>query len=208
MLPLVLLVNEEVLAERKQLWSIRFRIKRGDPMPAEQRIWLDVVADRYAADAKDLDELGRRVDAVPPSIVLAVVEEERKGQRQEAVETGRKPARRERSAGMARGTSGTASSTHALGDEAKAVATLARSPLGSIRALVRALNTAPAYQGFRAARAEMRLAGRPLDGLRLAAALPSQRASQLHADHTIGLINAGRLDRFDSARLQPSSPSG
>ena len=74
MLPLVLLVNEEILAERRQLWSIRFKLKRGDPVPAEQRIWLRVVADRYAAKADDLDELGRRVDVVPPSIVLAAAE--------------------------------------------------------------------------------------------------------------------------------------
>src|SRR5512134_3358793 len=47
MLPLVLLANEEVLAERRQLWSIRFRQKRGDPVPPEQQLWLRVVAERY-----------------------------------------------------------------------------------------------------------------------------------------------------------------
>jgi Bax protein len=207
-LPLALLVNEEILAERKHLWSIRFKLKRGDPVPAEQRIWLGVVADRYAADADDLDELGRRVDAAPPSIILAVAEDELNRQRQQAVETARKAANREKSAGMARGASGGASSTHLSEDEPnKTVANMTRSPLELVRALVRELNTVPAYQSFRSARADMRLTGRPLDGLRLAAALPNERRSQLRGDHIVGSITARRLDRFDTARLQ-SSPSG
>ena len=125
------------------------------------------------------------------------------------MKTARKAARRERPEGMARGAPGGVSITHVLGDAAnKAVPSPARSPLEFIRTLVRALNTAPAYQNFRSARAELRLAGQPLDGLRLAAALPSQRGSQLNGEHIVGLITARRLDRFDSARLQPSSPSG
>ena len=208
MLPLVLLVNEDILAERRQLWSIRFKLKRGDSVPAEQRIRLRVVADRYATKVDDLHELGRRVDVVPPSIILAAAGEELK--REQALETARKAARRERSVGAALGAAGDRpSSKHAMGEMPnKTALSLARSPLEFIRALVHALNTLPAYESFRPARAEMRLAGQPLDALRLAAALPSHRGSQLHGEHITALIMARRLDRFDAARLQPTSPSG
>ena len=209
MLPLVLLVNEDILAERRQLWSIRFKLKRGDPVPAEQRIWLRVVADRYATKADDPHELGRRVDAVPPSIILAAAGEELERERQEARETEGKAAGRERAGRAARGTAGGSSNKHVSNDVAKKTApSLARSPLEHIRALVHAFNTVPAYESFRRARAEVRLAGEPLDGLRLAAALPSHRGSQLHGEHITALIMARRLDRFDAARLQPINSAG
>ena len=209
MLPLVLLVNEEILAERRQLWDIRFKLKRGDPVPAEQRIWLRVVADRYAAKADDLDELGRRVDVVPPSIVLAVAEEELKRERQEAPKTARKAAPGERSVGATRGAAGDRPSGKHVGEMQKEKApSLARSPLEHIRALAHAINTVAVYESFRLARAQMRLAGQPLDALRLASVLPSQRGGQLSGEHISALIAAHRLDRFDAARLQPPGPSG
>jgi hypothetical protein len=37
-LPLVLLVNEDILADRKQLWSIRHNLNLGERLLAEQRI--------------------------------------------------------------------------------------------------------------------------------------------------------------------------
>ena len=69
LLPLVLLVNEDILADRKQLWSIRVKLDLGERLSPEQRIWLDLVAERYAAPGDDLDELARRIDVVPPSMV-------------------------------------------------------------------------------------------------------------------------------------------
>ena len=63
------------------------------------------------------------------------------------------------------------------------------------------------YEGFRRARARMRLAGETLDSLRLARELPKLH-SRLSTEDVAALITAHRLDRFDAARLQPSSPSG
>lgn len=206
MLPLVLLVNEEILAERRQLWSIRFKLKRGDPVPAEQRIWLRVVADRYATPVDDLDELGRRVDVVPPSIALAAAGEELK--REHALETARKSAGGERSGAARAAASDRRPGKHVTGEMPnKTGPSLARSPLEHIRALAHAINTVAAYESFRRARAKMRLAGQPLDGLHLASVLPDQRG-QLSGEHVTSLIAAHRLDRFDGARLQPTGPSG
>ena len=45
----------------------------GERLLPEQRIWLDLVSGRYTAPSGDFDELARRMDVVPPSIVLAAV---------------------------------------------------------------------------------------------------------------------------------------
>ena len=47
LLPLVLLVNEEALADRGA--AVGHRVKRdlGQPLTALDRLWLSVVADRY-----------------------------------------------------------------------------------------------------------------------------------------------------------------
>jgi Bax protein len=208
MLPLVLLANEEILAERRQLWSIRFKRQRGDHVPPEQRLWLRVVGERYGVAAEDLDELGRRMDVVPPSIVLAVAGEELDRERQEAREKQRVAARAEKPVKAARKTSGSPSSKPGSREMPnKTEASLARSPLEHIRAMVHEVNTAPAYEGFRKARARMRLAGEPLDSLRLARELPKLQG-RLDPEDVSALITARHLNRFDAARLQPSSPSG
>jgi Bax protein len=209
MLPLVLLVNEEILAERRQLWSIRFKRKRGDHVPPEQQLWLRVVAERYGAATEDLDELLRRMDVVPPSIVLAVASEELERERHEAPGKGREAGRSGKAVSAGRNTAGNSpSSKHVSGQTvSKTLPGLARSPLTHIRAIIQALNTGSAYENFRTARARMRLAGEPLDSLRLARELPKLQG-RLDPEDVAALITAHRLNRFDDARLQPTSPSG
>jgi uncharacterized FlgJ-related protein len=149
------------------------------------------------------------MDVVPPSIVLAAANEELERERQEAREKQREAARAGKAVKAARNTSaGSSSSKHVLGETgSKTPPSLTRSPLEHIRAMVHAVNTAPAYEGFRRARARMRLAGETLDSLRLARELPKLH-SRLGTEDVAALITAHRLDRFDAARLQPSSPSG
>jgi Bax protein len=202
-LPLVLLANEDILAERRQLWSVRFRLNRGERLPPEQRIWLEVVAERYAAAADDLDELARRVDVVPPSIVLAMAGEAMEKERHAA-------ARAARSGGPTGSAADRSLSSKHIPREMSKVSmpSLARSPLEHVRALIRALNTAPAYQSFRRERERLRMAGEPLDSLRLADTLPRLRNGQPRAEDLSALITTHRLTRFDNSRLEPSSPAG
>jgi Bax protein len=209
MLPLVLLVNEEILTERRQLWSIRFKRKRGDHVPPEQQLWLRVVAERYGAAAEDLDELLRRMDVVPPSIVLAVASEELERERHEALGKERKAGRSEKAVSAGRDTAGgSPSSKHVLDQMvSKTLPGLARSPLTHIRAIIQTLNTGSAYENFRTARARMRLAGEPLDSLCLARELPKLQG-RLGPEDVAALITTHSLNRFDAARLQPTSPSG
>jgi Bax protein len=192
-LPLVLLVNEDILADRKQLWSIRHNLNLGERLLPEQRIWLEVVSERYATLGDGLDELARQVDVIPPSIVLAAVSKLLQSGAQVTAH-GAKLAVAERAAVIRQGVGET---PHRLD-----------SPLDTVRAYMRTLNTAPAYDGFRRERERLRLAGEPLDGLHLAASLPKLRPStQLSAEELSAVITAHRLTRFDRARLQRSGPA-
>jgi len=71
-LPVVLEVNQRVLADREQLLALRDKLVT-DPfsMNPIERIWLEDLADRYDATSDQLDELVRRVDIVPPSMAIA-----------------------------------------------------------------------------------------------------------------------------------------
>jgi Bax protein len=190
LLPLVLLVNENILADRKQLWSIRHNLGLGERLSPEQRIWLDLVAGRYALPGADLDELARRIDVIPPSIALAAV-----GTIQAMTRVGRAA----KAAAAQRALIG-----QVLGEAPPRF----DSPLDAVRAYTRAVNTASAYRDFRKERERLRRAGEPLDGLRLAAFLPAlQPGNPLGAEELSGMIGAHRLTRFDRARLQPNGPA-
>ena len=71
-LPVVLEVNQRVLADREQLIFLRAKIAAApDRVTPIERIWLEDLADRYDTSADKLDELVRRVDIVPPSMAIA-----------------------------------------------------------------------------------------------------------------------------------------
>ncbi len=71
LLPVILEVNQRVLAEREQLLFLRDKFARPAGISPIERIWLEQLADRYEASADKLDELVRRVDIVPPSMAIA-----------------------------------------------------------------------------------------------------------------------------------------
>src|SRR3546814_3695769 len=67
--PLVLRANEKILADRERLLALQAK----DDAGGEDATWLTKLAQRYkveGADAVALAELVKRVDAVPPSLVL------------------------------------------------------------------------------------------------------------------------------------------
>jgi len=75
--PLILLENERVLKERKWLTGILARVDAGRPVAAYERAWLRALAERYGVDGRPLApearaELLKRVNAVPPSLALAM----------------------------------------------------------------------------------------------------------------------------------------
>ncbi|HER26209.1 MAG TPA: hypothetical protein ENI69_03780 [Rhodospirillales bacterium] len=199
-LPLVLQVNEEILADRKRLWKMRFRVRIGNKPGAADRLWLDVMTDRYKIKRQnriaDIDNLIARVDVIPPSLALA----------QAAEESGWGTSRyvREGNAIFGQWTFSAESSLVPKDRDAgkkhrvKAFATLT----DSVRAYARNLNTHRAYRDFRKTRAAIRRQGAPLDGRLLAGRLTSySERGAAYVASLRGLIDSNKLRRLDKARL-------
>jgi len=196
-LPLVLQVNEQIRADRRRLWSVRYRVGNGQPIGAIDRLWLVVTSEYYGVDKTDLDALARRMDIVPPSMALA----------QAAEESGWGTSRFVRE-GNAMFGQWTFAEQHAMTplqrDEGKRHKVRKfKNLLESVRAYARNLNTHKAYAGFRNARATMRKAGAPIDGSVLAGYL--NRYSE-RGDAYVGtirtIIRVNDLGRLDDARLK------
>jgi Bax protein len=194
LLPVILEVNQRVLAEREQLLFLRDKLRGERELSAIERRWLERLADRYESTPDKIDELVRRVDMVPPSMALA----------QSGIESGW-------------GTSFAARNGNALFGQIQAVGRHAVAvpwkpgagmpqPFASVGesadAYVINLNTHPAYGNFRHERAIMRTRGEALDGYKLIGQL--LRYSQLGQQY-VGFVRQvmreDKLTDFDSARL-------
>jgi len=199
-LPLVLQVNEEILVDRKRLWKLRYQARIGKKPTAADRLWLDVMNERYRIKPqnliKDIDVLISRVDIVPPSLALA----------QAAEESGWGTSRfvREGNAIFGQWTFDETKGVIPEGREKGKTHAVKAFPnlTASVRAYVRNLNTHRAYREFRQTRAVVRRQGGPLEGHLLAGRLTrySQRG-QAYVASLRGLINTNNLHRLDNARL-------
>ena len=194
-LPQVLLINELIAASRQRLLSLKGDIEAGS-LGRRDRAWLAALRERYRVEGDDVDELIRRVDAVPVPLALA----------QAAIESGWGTSRfaREGNALFGQWTWARRGGLVPKQRDAGASHAIQAFPqvADSVSAYVRNLNTHAAYSRFRKARAEMRRAGKPLDGTALAATLGrySQRGKAYVAD-VRGIIRRDRLGRFANARL-------
>lgn len=198
-LPLVLVVNEGVMADRGRLEALRHKREAGAALTEVESRWLRALARRYRAQPTDLGELLRRVDVIPPSLVLA----------QGAIETGW-------------GTSRPAVEDNALFGEMRWVGDTPQDsdrpvvggyivrPFGHLFDCVRAyadnLNTHPAYADFRERRWEMRVLEERLDGYQLAITLDrySERGWAYIAD-VRRVIRTNSLTQLDDAWLDGQS---
>ncbi|WP_289297883.1 glucosaminidase domain-containing protein [uncultured Reyranella sp.] len=195
LLPVILEVNQRVLADREQLLYLRDKLYSTPQMlTAIERIWLDDLADRYDTSADKIDELVRRVDIVPPSMAIA----------QGGVESGW-------------GTSFAARTGNALYGQIQAVGRHSVSvpwkpgagmpqPFADVgestEAYITNLNTHPAYAGFRNERAAMRARGEAPDGFRLIGSLLrySERGQE-YVQFVRQIMRENDLRDFDKARL-------
>ena len=200
-LPLVLITDERLAADRARIIALRDRRAEGKALSAEDADWLAGRFECYRVEAGDFDLLLRRVDIVPPSLAMA----------QAAVESGWGTSRFAREANALFG-------QWVWGAEADGIVPERRldglshkirafeTPLKAVAAYVGNLNTHRAYRAFRRIRATLRRRGAGLDGMTLAAGLESY--SQKRRDY-VGLlrsvISANRLQSFDRARLADRS---
>lgn len=194
-LPVVLEVNQRVLADREQLLYLRDKIAEAPlRMTPIERIWLEDLADRYESSVDKLDELVRRVDIVPPSMAIA----------QAGVESGW-------------GTSFAARNGNALFGQIQtggrhSVSVPWKPGVGmpqpftdvgeATDAYITNLNTHPAYASFRAERAAMRERGEHPEGYRLIGTLLrySERG-QGYVQFVRQIMRENELGDFDKSRL-------
>lgn len=187
LLPLLLMENERLLAERARLEDIL--AAGADASPAD-RDWLAELAERYDSDPRQTRELLRRVDAIPVSLAIA----------QAAMETGW-------------GTSRVAQAGQALfgqmvfrsGDDDGRVRKFEQLE-HAVAAYAANLNTHRAYADFRRAREQARREGKPIDGHALAQHL--QRYSERGMDYVRdirSLMRVNGLRPLDRARLDTTA---
>lgn len=198
-LPLVLIANEEVLADRRRLTGIVAATRRGTPVTTRDQAWLADLADRYNTDPAETDELLRRVDMVPPALALA----------QAAEESGWGQSRFARQGNALFGewtwTEGEGIVPAGRPEGATYAVRSFDSLLDSVRSYLQNLNTNNAYADLRDARAGMRAARQDLDAAHLAGSL--QRYSQRGDEYVESLriiIRANDLGAFSSAQLAPA----
>jgi len=194
LLPVILEVNQKVLAEREQLLFLRDKLAGPAGISPIERIWLEQLADRYDTSADKLDELVRRVDIVPPSMAIA----------QGGIESGW-------------GTSFAARVGNALFGQIQSVGRHAVAvpwkpgagmpqPFTNVgeaaEAYVSNLNTHPAYSAFRNERAAMRDRGETPDGYRLIGKLLRySELGQQYVGFVRQVMREDQLTDFDKARL-------
>ena len=179
-LPLILQVNEEIMADRLRLVRLRDLAQKGSLGRDDQR-WLDDQANQYGAEPGDFEALLARIDVVPPSLALA----------QAAEESGWGTSRFGLEGNALFGQYSYADTDEPMmvpvkrDDDKSHTVRSFPTLLESVRAYAANLNSHFAYRRYREARAQMRAKGKPLDGAALAVTLT--RYSARGEDYTRAL---------------------
>ena len=195
-LPVVLRVNEDILAARQRLQELRAVLDGGMSLTDEQRDWLYQMAERYEADPYDWDAFMARVDIVPPSLAIA----------QAAEESGWGTSRFAREGNALFGQY-TYKASHGMLPEERAngrrhLIRAYSSLVEGVRSYMHNLNYHRAYGEFRAARKWLRGHAKPMDGHALAGELIrySERGAA-YVETIRHIIRANKLSPLDDARL-------
>ncbi len=199
---------EEIKEERTRLLDILQKISKA-PISRKESHWLRKLAKKYKVIKKrsdiltpeKLEELKKRVDIVPPSLILA----------QGAVESGWGTSRFA-IRGNALFGQWSFSKTALKPKEQRrqlgnyGLATF-KTPLDSIRSYLLNLNTHPAYRSFRNLRKKLRDEGKLLSGPVLAETLESySERGKDYIDELLSVIRINNLAWLDRAKLGDNSP--
>ncbi|MHA1563757.1 MAG: glucosaminidase domain-containing protein [Alphaproteobacteria bacterium] len=198
-LPLVLLVNEEILAARERLTILHDKHQAGEILSLADSAWLDRLAAKYKIEAADFDALLLRVDTISPALTLAQAAEESGWGRSRFAQQGNALFGQRT---WVRG-AGIVPSGRSAGEsyEVRAFTTL----LDSVRAYALNLNTHGSYADLRALRATM---GAGRDPIVLATALLrySERGPA-YVRNLQAIIRVNGLVGFEKAKLAPQLPT-
>lgn len=199
-LPLVLLANEQLEADRNRIQDLRDRLNGGDSLSNRDDAWLSGQFTTYRVEPGDWELLLRRVDIVPPSLALA----------QAAIESGWGTSRfaREGNALFGQWVWGEAAKGLIPEDRQDGMNHKIRafeSPLEAVTSYIRNLNTHRAYRHMRDIRATMRSEGRMPDGHVLAEGLEAySEKGRDYIDLVRDIIAANDLRALDHATLRNS----
>ena len=204
-LPLVLMANERVGNDRQRLLNLDAGLRRGTPVGAVDRRWLAGLAARYRIKLpveaepddmrKAIDALRRRVAPVPPSLALSQAAVE------SAYGTSRFSVEGNALFGQWTDAGGLKPERQRADKSGWSVADFA-SPLRSVEAYLRNLNTHGAYRAFRAARHRAEIGGATPSGLTLAATLEGySEKGPAYVEILRAIIRTNGLAALDHARL-------
>ncbi|MBF0248597.1 MAG: glucosaminidase domain-containing protein, partial [Alphaproteobacteria bacterium] len=191
-----------ITRDRDRLHRLAQRKRDGERLPAVDRLWLAVMADRYDVARDDIAGMLKRHDVVPPSLALA----------QAATESGWGTSRFALEGNAVFGQWTFTDSHDGIVPQDRQDGQSHRirafdSLYDSVYSYVINLNTHQAYREFRDMRADMRRHGMRLDGLRLADTL--HRYSERGADYVLdiqNIIQTNDLEQLDGARLSDAGP--
>lgn len=193
--PLILRSNELIQRDRTRLLALH----KQSALSGEDNRWLQQIAEQYRVENEGKErtaELLRRVDVVPPSLILA----------QAAEESGWGTSRFA-FAGNALfgqwtwGGKGITPESQRSGMGDYKIAAF-DAPLQSVQAHALNLNSHPAYQAFRTLRASKRKAGKPYTGLDAATTLDKySERGQAYVKSLQSIIKYNRLQGTDAARF-------
>jgi Bax protein len=209
-LPLVLIENERIEKTRRQLRILDQQLVEGRHLSPLDKRWLEKLAGRHEltkrksksdAEARAIVALLlRQIGPVPPSLALA------QGAVESAYGTSRFAV--EGNAIFGQWTSGDGiTPVQQRVDKSEFKIAAFASPLQSVEAYMRNLNSHRAYRGFREARYQQHVAGKPLAGVSLASTLSSY--SEKGADYVRTLhqvIQTNSLSALDGATLADDRP--
>ena len=207
LLPMALHVNEEIMADRERLDRLSAELTQNKTVSGADQKWFEGLARGYGLSARAGEErvkltkqaagaLLRRVDAIPPSLVLAQgAVESAYGSSRFAVEGNSLFGQWHFGKGLV-----PAQQRTELGDYRIAIFD---SPLDSIRAYAKNLNSNRAYIPFRTMRADARAQGRSLRGAPLAGGLLAySEKGEEYVSLLRSLITRNQLSVTDGAKLR------
>ncbi len=203
LLPMVLLANNEIRRERKQVMELRAIIERGETLDEFYRNRLNKLAKRYKIRSANptskqaIEELLLRVDTIPAELALAQAANE------SAWGTSRFSQQANNLFGEWTFIKGAGLIPEGRPEGATYEVKRFENVYESIRSYLQNLNTHFAYKELRQIRAEARHAGEPLDGFKLAEGLfrYSIRGEEYVKDLQ-SLIRSNRLTRFAGVSLR------
>jgi Bax protein len=203
-LPLVLRTNEIIHEDRAQLLEYRDRLASGGALNKLENRWLTTLASRYrlrrgaTVGDLDLDELLKRVDAIPPSLALA----------QAAIESGWGTSRFAQAGNALYGqwTRGADNGLVPSDRDAGRDHTIKTYDylIQSVLSYARNLNSHRAYRQFRERRAALKAAQDTVPGALLAETLTSYSARpEIYIKEIKAVIRTNGFADLETARLEP-----